>query len=238
MKLRAYSLLKSQQCSVSTNTTSLSGARRDSSYAFGFIRSPSSLTGKAKVFGSPPTHLKLSQIMLRSLPLCVEHKYTLFCDVVWSYTVLYQNHRESDVRGTKPEFQVCFVFLFTNGEKKNICFFFHLCCFVSFLTCCSFATISKWNSKAEGEKHTGNCFTEILIFIAQKLVMATHSLELSIVHKLCDFILVTNCSDKFIFSLHILWTFLCFFITIAPCYLLLSLGSNRSFHLLFFFPMH
>lgn len=73
--------------------------------------------------------LETLQIMGRSLALCVEHKYTLFCDVVWSYTVLYQNHREPDVRGTKPEFQVCFVFLCMKGEK-NMFFLFVWLCFV------------------------------------------------------------------------------------------------------------
>lgn len=119
-------------------------------------------------------------------------------------------------------------------EKKQV-FLFVLLCFLFNMQFCDHLKVKFKNR----EKNTGSCLVEIVICIAQKLIMATHSLEFQIAYKLCYFILVTI----FLTSL--------FFFTYSPnflkvFFLLLQLPLAMFFLLLtptvsfifFFFPVH
>lgn len=140
MKLRAYSLLESQQCSVSTNIISLS------------------VQGK-----TPAIHLVSSTLLL---PLSQEkpkylavHLLETFADyakkssivykaqihiILWCCSVLHCFIPESEGAWCyRYKARISGVFCFPMHERKKKICFFYLFCFVSFLTCCSSATISK-----------------------------------------------------------------------------------------------
>ena len=124
------------------------------------------------------------------------------------------------------------LFLYMQKKKKQV-FLFVLLCFIFNMQFCDHLKV-KFKSR---ETNTGSCFIEILICIAQKLVMATHSLEFQIVYKLAILYWLQSSLTSVFFFRYSPNFLKVFFITVAPCYVFLSLDSNCFFHLLFF-PVH
>lgn len=128
--------------------------------------------------------------MQKSLPLCVEQKQ--YFVMLFGATPFYTNVTGSLRLEVQNQTFRCTLFSLYAKEKKQV-FLFVLLCFIFSMQFCDHL---KFKSR---EKNTGSCFIEILICIAQKLVMTTHSLEFQIVYKLCYFILVMILFDKFFF---------------------------------------